>query len=106
MAYSPAGDLLQSVGDAAGAMTRELQSREELQQSEKTIAYIKEIEMSNAANLAEKQALRGALQKLAPTHPLLTNTVLQEKIKEAGRRALALTDDWTAARDAGGSFIY
>lgn len=106
MAYSPAGDLIQSIGQAAESKVREIESRRELRDAEKTAAYIKEVEMANAGNLAEKQALRAALQKLAPNHPLLANTMLQEKIKEAGRRALALTDDWDAARDAGGSFRY
>lgn len=87
-------------------MTRELQSREELRQTEKLVAYIKEVEGYNAGNLAEKHALRAALEKLAPSHPLLINIVLQEKIKEAGRRAVTLTDDWDAARDAGASFRY
>lgn len=106
MAYSPAGDLVQSIGQAAESKAREIVSRRELRDAENTAAYIKEVEFYNAGNLAEKQALRAALRKLSPDHPLLTNTLLQEKIKEAGRRALALTDDWDAARDAGDSFRY
>lgn len=58
----------------------------------------------NAGNLAEKQALREALRKLDPKHPLLVNTDLQERIKAAGQRAYGMTDDWNAAREAGGTF--
>lgn len=64
------------------------------------------VAMSNAANLAEKQALRVALAKLDPNHPLLSNKILQEKIKEAGKRALAMTNNFDDAREAGGTFRY
>lgn len=58
----------------------------------------------NAGNLAEKQALREALRKINPKHPLLVNIDLQERIKAAGQRAFGMTDDWDAAREAGGTF--
>jgi hypothetical protein len=34
----------------------------------------------------------------------LTNKSLQERIKEAGEKSFAITDNWDAAREAGGSF--
>lgn len=67
----------------------------------KTLA---QVENWNAANLVEKYTLRSALKKTNPNHPLLTNTALQEKIKEAGVRALAITNDWNAPREAGDMF--
>jgi hypothetical protein len=60
----------------------------------------------NAANFAEKQALRIALEKFDPNHPLLANKSLQERIQAAGERALALTNDWAAVKAAGASFKY
>jgi len=65
-----------------------------------------EVEDSNAGNLAEKHALRAALRNIDPKHPLIVNTSLQERIKEAGKKALAITNDWNASREAGESFKY
>jgi hypothetical protein len=64
------------------------------------------MENSNASNFAEKQALRVALSKFDPNHPLLTNKSLQERIQAAGERALAMTSDWNAVKAAGASFKY
>lgn len=106
MAYSPAGDLVQSIGEAAAAKARELQSRHEAQEMERVAADFNTIKEWNAGNLAEKVALRAALAKLQPDHPLVVNAALQERIREAGCRAIALTDDWDAVREAGTSFRY
>lgn len=102
--YSPTGDLVQALGDAAEQQGRAIEAERRLARSEAIERRIEELRMSNAANLAEKQALRDALAKLDPNHPLLTNTILREKIQEAGRKALALTNDWDAVREAGSSF--
>lgn len=64
------------------------------------------IEDANAGNLAEKHALRAALRELNPNHPLLQNVSLQERIKDAGIRAVAMTNDFDAARNAGETFKY
>ena len=62
---------------------------------------------TNAANFAEKHALRAALAKFDPNHPLITNKALQEKVQEAGRKTLALTNnDWNAVAIAGQTFKY
>jgi hypothetical protein len=68
------------------------------------LSNLDQMTMSNAANYAEKQALRVALKKFDPNHPLLVNLALQERIKAAGQRALTLTDDWDAVKAAGLSF--
>lgn len=65
---------------------------------------LEDMKLTNSANLAEKQALRLALAALDPKHALLSNTVLQEKVREAGRRAFALTRNFDAAREAGSTF--
>lgn len=65
-----------------------------------------ELAADNAANLAEKQALREALRKFDKNHPLLTDAGLQERIKNAGIRAMSIADDWAACREAGASFKY
>lgn len=63
-------------------------------------------EMDNSGNLAEKYALRAALAKISPNHPLLTNAALQEKIRESGKKAVSITNDYDAARDVGTTFKY
>lgn len=102
----PAADFFQSVNDAMGAKARALEAETELARTKRLVATIKTVEEWNAGNLAEKHALREALRKLQPDHPLLVNTSLQERIKEAGRRAMTFSDDWDAARQAGESFQY
>lgn len=104
--FSPAGDLVQSLGNAAEAQGRAVDAKRRLAETERIVAVAEELKQMNAANLAEKQALRVALEQIAPNHPLLTNKMLREKIQAAGQRAMALTDDWDAVRDAGGSFQY
>ncbi|MEJ8837550.1 hypothetical protein [Ramlibacter sp. AN1133] len=106
MGYSPAGDLVQAIGDAAGAKARELQSRREARDAEQLNEAVSKLREDNAANLAEKYALRAALAKLDPDHPLVVNAALRERIHQAGIRAIALTNDWEAAREAGETFRY
>jgi hypothetical protein len=105
--FNHAADALgQSVADAMGGIAAEAAAATELRRMQKIAANVEELELSNAGNLAEKHALREALAKLDPNHPLLQNVMLQEKIKEAGKRALAMTQDWDAARRAGSTFKY
>lgn len=59
-----------------------------------------------SANLAEKYALREALKKLDPKHPLLTNADLRSRIHEAGKRATLIANDFEGARQAGATFKY
>lgn len=102
-----AGDAIaQSMQASIAAQQDAIDAKTRLSATQKLVAEKEKVEMFNAANLAEKQALRVALGKIEPNHPLLTNTMLQERIKEAGRRALAMTDNFDAAREAGGSFKY
>lgn len=61
----------------------------------------------NAANYAEKHALRAALAKLDPTHPLLTNKALQEKIQGSGERIWILSKfDNESVAKAGRDYQY
>lgn len=106
MRGSPAGELVQAIGDAAGAQARELQSRQALKEAERLNAAVTELSEDNAANLAEKYALRAALAKVQPDHPLLTNAELRDRIHKAGIRAVALANTWDAAREAGETFRY
>jgi hypothetical protein len=75
-----------------------------LAQAQKMAKTIDILRDANAGNLAEKHALRVALRKLDPKHPLLDNTMLQEKIKDAGRRVLAISDSWDDVRAAGENY--
>lgn len=106
MAYSPAGDLVQSIGDAAGQQARALDAEMRLAEARRTADVIDTLRTDNAANLAEKCALRAALRRLAPDHPLLTNADLRDKIHQAGVRAFSITNEWAAAREAGETFKY
>lgn len=61
-------------------------------------ALNKEIETlvdANAGNLAEKHALRVALEKLDPTHPLLTNPQLREQLHSTATRVYYMGKSWT-----------
>lgn len=61
----------------------------------------------NAANLAEKMALRKALAKLDPKHPLLTNSHLKERIHKAAQQVYALSESsWTDVGNVGRDFLY
>ncbi len=100
-----AGDnIAMGMEQAFAGIRAQAESKAELERTQRLVKKIEQYEGSIAANLAEKQALREALRRVDPKHPLLTNVALQEKVKEAGRRALALTNDFDSARDAGGSF--
>jgi len=102
-----AGEYIASGLDQAAAGIRaNAEASASLDSTKKLIAAKEQIEQYNAANLAEKHALRAALRKLDPQHPLLINASLQERIKSAGVRAMAIADSWDAAREAGDSFKY
>jgi hypothetical protein len=63
--------------------------------------------MNNAANYCEKHALRAALSKLDPKHPLVTNKLLQEKIQNAGERVWVMSKfDGDAVAKAGREYKY
>ncbi len=102
-----AGDnIAMGMEQAFAGIRAEAEAKAELARTQKLENRAKQAEGNNAANLAEKHALREALRQLDPKHPLLTNIALQEKIKEAGRRALAMTNDYDSAREAGTTFKY
>ncbi len=65
-----------------------------------------ELAYSNAANLAEKGALRKALARYDPKHPLLTNAHLKERIHAAGERVFSISNKWDDAFYAGRDFSY
>ena len=63
--------------------------------------------ITNAANYAEKQALRAALERLDPNHPLIVNKALQEKIQDAGERIAVMSNfDYDAILKAGRDYKY
>lgn len=100
-----AGEYIASGLDQAAAGIRaNAEASASLDSTRRLIALKDEAESFNAANLAEKQALRVALRKLDPKHPLLVNAALQEKVKSAGRAAFGITNNWDAAREAGETF--
>jgi len=100
-----AGDnIAMGMEQAFAGIRAETEAKAELARTQRLVNQLEEGYSDIAANLAEKQALREALRKVDPKHPLLTNTALQEKVKEAGRRALALAKNFDAAREAGATF--
>lgn len=60
----------------------------------------------NAANYCEKHALRAALAKFDPKHPLLVNKSLQERIQNAGEKVLTITGKNSDVAEAGRTFKY
>lgn len=100
-----AGDnIAMGMEQAFAGMRAESESKRELERARKQAAAHDEILNANAGNLAEKHALRAALRAVCPNHPLLTNISLQERIKDAGQKAFAITNRWDAAREAGETF--
>lgn len=92
------------IAEGIAGLRAEADAQRDLDRTRRLVAEREEAESVNAMNLAEKAALREALKKFDPNHPLLTNKLLQEKIQQAGARALAMTNDQNAARAAGASF--
>ena len=67
----------------------------------------RELALINAANLAEKHALRVALAKLDPKHPLLSNAHLRERIHRAAEQVYAISSSsWDDIAKAGRDFKY
>lgn len=92
------------LNEAAAGIRAEAAAKAHMRDVDALLAAKNTIANWNAGNLAEKQALREALRKLDPKNPLLVNEDLQARIKAAGQRAYGMTDDWDAAREAGGTF--
>lgn len=102
-----AGDAISTGMDmAAMGMRANADASASLERTQKMVKTIDILRDGNAGNLAEKHALREALRKLDPKHPLLTNTMLQEKIKEEGRRVMSITDSWDDVRAVGDNYKY
>jgi hypothetical protein len=59
----------------------------------------------NAANIAEKHALRQQLARYAPNHPLLKNQQLREKLQDLGARAFAISKNFDDARKVGETYF-
>jgi hypothetical protein len=105
--------LAESMNGAFRAISEEARSRTRLQQTQQLAARIDELQKNyddlgdnNAANLAEKHALRTALAKLQPNHPLISNKSLQERIQKAGVTSMRIAGTWDAAAEAGDTFKY
>ena len=61
--------------------------------------------LSNAANLGVRYAFAGQLEKVDPKNPLLSDTMLLERLKEAAIAAFEVSNrSWDAAREAGRTF--
>lgn len=102
-----AGDAIaQSMETSIAAQVDAEDAKRNLNQIETIVKLKTQAEDDVAANLAEKLALRTALAKLDPKHPLLTNASLRERIQEAGVRANRLTNNYDAAREVGKTFKY
>ena len=101
---------IERVGDAArhnASLDREIAYIKKSQaEYQKLVNEFEEMARSNAANLAEKNALRAALTKFDAKHPLLTNNHLRERIKTAGERVLAVSNNWDDVARAGYDFKY
>lgn len=70
-------------------------------------AEYERLAVGNAANLAEKMALRKALARYDPKHPLLTNAHLKERIHRAAEQVYKLSDSsWVDVGNVGRDFLY
>ncbi len=73
---------------------------------EKYKAAWAQLELDNAANLAEKHALRAALAKFDPKHPLLVDEMLKKRVQELGERAFSINQSYDDAARAGQKLKY
>lgn len=91
---------------ATAANLRVRDAEESLAITQRLVAERNELENSNAANFAEKHALKAALAKLQPNHPLLTSQSLVERIQAAGQHALTVNSSWDDVKAVGAQFKY
>lgn len=57
-------------------------------------------------HVAEVGALRAALSRFDPKHPLLVNSAIRQRIHAAGQRAFGAVDSEAEARKAGAGARY
>lgn len=93
-----------------GALERAQVAEARLQRANQTADHngrvADELADGNAANLALRYALATALEKVDPTHPLLKDVALVERIKAAAVSAYSVSNkDFDAAREVGRSFV-
>ena len=102
------GDAIASgIAEATAGIIAHENSKADLARTTRLVEERDKALEANAANYAEKYALRAALAKLNPDHPLISNLILQEKIRETGKRVLGMTEhDWDAVAEAGRTFKY
>lgn len=82
--------LLSSVQYLNQQKARRKEAEAHLSQVEELAQDRDEWAITNAANYTEKHALRAALSKIDPTHPLLVNKQLQEQIRNLGKRIASM----------------
>ncbi|CAN7358789.1 hypothetical protein [Variovorax sp. LjRoot178] len=68
------------------------------QRSNKVITTLKE---ANAGNLAIKHLALRELKRIDPTHPLVRDAALREKIATAAEKVMKISDNWDDVRDFG-----
>jgi hypothetical protein len=59
---------------------------------------------SNAANLALRVAALNALAKVDPTHPLVRDADLRDRITRHAKHTIEATNDWDEVREVGRTF--
>lgn len=108
--YMAGGDIVDGIRQGVDGLLAARAAKQAAATSETLdlwIAAYNKKNLTNAANFAEKHALRAALSKLDPSHPLVTNKALQEKIQDAGERIAVISDfDYDAISKAGRDFKY
>lgn len=68
------------------------------------MAERKEYEQSNAGNLALRVAALKELEKLDPSHPLVRDAALRERIAKHAKDTINATHDWDEVRELGRTF--
>ena len=103
-----AGDAIAQAIDNAALADRYARSVDAaIERRKEADARYLELALTNSANLAEKHALRTALAKLDPRHPLLTNAHLRERIHHAAEQVYAISSSsWTDIANVGRDFKY
>ncbi len=68
------------------------------------MAQRKEYRESNAANLALRVSALKELEKLDPSHPLVRDAALRERIARYASDTINATNDWDEVRELGRTF--
>lgn len=82
----------------------EAQIAQVVAERDKAISDLREVIGENGGNLALRYAFTTALAELDPSHPLVLDADLRERIARVGAQTVHATNDWDECREVGRTF--